>query len=121
MTFASLASTVLFGFASFCFGAESIRASEPQNLVCTLQPKASQWTKGAPALVSISIKNRSLGSMTISVITFFELDGAGGQFWAPVKLTARNTSGHLPANTSYEISLEPGQCRSYEVDLSKLQ
>jgi hypothetical protein len=118
---ASLASTILIGFAVFCFGTESIQTNEPQSLVCTLKAKSSKWTKGASALVSVSIESTSLEPKAISVSTFFELGGVGMQFWAPFKLAAGNKSEHLPANTRYKISLEPGQCQSYEVDLSKLK
>lgn len=60
MKFTSLTSTILIGFAILCFGEESVQTNEPQNLVCTLKAKSSQWTKGASALVSISIENISL-------------------------------------------------------------
>lgn len=119
MKIASWAPAILIGFATFLFAAESIRASEPQSLVCMLETVSNQWGKGSSAIVRISIKNTSVESKVISVITSFELSGAGVEFWAPVKLAADNKSEHSPANARYKISLEAGQCRSYEVDLTK--
>jgi hypothetical protein len=113
----SSAALILFLFTSTCVATKFSSVEDSQYLKCDLEARSSQWSRGSPAIVSLSIENTSLKPKKFVVSSFFEMGEM--QYWGPVKL--ENVSEHLQANTHYELFLKAEQKKTFEVDLSKLK
>ncbi len=109
---------ILLLFISACAATKFSSAEDSQYLKCYLETSSSQWVKGSPAIVNVSIENTSSEPKKILISSFFGIGEMTG-YWGPVKLSA--VSEHLPANTHYELFLKAGQKKTFEVDLAKLK
>ena len=113
----SSAVLILFLFTSTCVATKFSTVEDSQYFNCDLEARSSQWSKGSPAIVSLSIENTSLKPKKFMVSSFFEMGAM--QYWAPVKL--EDVSEHIHANTYYELFLKAEQKKTFEIDLSKLK
>lgn len=113
----SSAVLILFLITSTCVATKFSSLEDSQYLKCYLEARSSQWSKGSPAIVSLSIQNTSLKPKKFIVSSFFEIGEM--QYWGPVKL--EDVSEHLQANTHYELFLKPEQKKTFDVNLSKLK
>ena len=108
---------ILLLFTSACATTNFSSVEDSQYLKCDLETKSSQWSKGSPAIVNLSIENTSSKPKKFMISSFFEIGEM--QYWGPVKLSA--VSEHLPANTHYELCLKAEQKKMFEIDLSKIK
>jgi hypothetical protein len=87
---------------------------QAEGLRCALAVPNLRWQKGAPAIVTVTLENRSDRKIEVKSIPAFEL----GDYWCPVDL---RKDGHpLRANERCALALAPGASLTARYDLSQL-
>jgi hypothetical protein len=88
---------------------------ETEGLRCSLRVVSNRWRHGAPAIVAVTIQNRSAKKVTFKTIPSFDL---GDEYWCPVDLTTEGRA--LNANAHSILSLEKGASLDLQFDVSQL-
>jgi hypothetical protein len=104
-------------FRSSCLAEEIAWGRMAQGIRCSISSSEITFKKGIPAPVTIIIENRTIEEKTISVTAGFNLGRM--EYWAPVKLG--EVSEHLEANDTFELALEAGELKRFQVDLAGLK
>jgi hypothetical protein len=87
---------------------------QAEGLRCSLTVPNLRWQKGAPAIVLVTLENRSDRKIEVTCIPAFDL----GDYWCPVDL--RKNGLPLGANERCALALAPGASLRGRYDLSQL-
>lgn len=100
-----------------CFAEEIAWGKMAQGIRCSISASDVTFKRGVPAQVTVIVENRTIEAKKISVTASFNL--GRNDYWAPVKLDEESWS--LGANEKFELYLEAGEQRSYQVNLKDLR
>jgi hypothetical protein len=87
---------------------------QAEGLRCALAVANPRWQKGAPAVVTVTLENRSGRKIEVTSIPAFQLDN----YWCPVDL--RKDGRPLGANERCALALASGASLTARYDLSEL-
>jgi len=107
---------LLLIFQTSCLAEEISWGKMAQWIRCSVSASSVTLKKGFPAPVTVIIENRTIEAKKFTVTTGFNLDR---EYWAPVKLGA--VSEHLEANEKFELFLDAGEEKKFQVDLAELK
>jgi hypothetical protein len=88
-----------------------------QGIRCSISPSEITLKRGVTPPITVIIENRTIEGKKFSVTAGFSLGMM--EYWAPVKLG--DVSEHLEANETFDLLLEAGELKKYQVDLAGLK
>lgn len=108
---------LLIFFRASCFAEEISWGKMAQGVRCSISASNAVLKKGEPSIVTVIIENRTIEAKKFSITAGFNLNRM--EYWAPVKLGS--VSEHLEAAETFELFLEAGEQKMYQVDLKDLK
>lgn len=108
---------LLLIFQTSCLAEEISWGKMAQGIRCSVSASSVTLKKGFPAPVTVIIENRTIEAKKFTVTAGFNLGRM--EYWAPVKLGP--ICEHLEANEKFELFLDAGEEKKFQVDLAELK
>ncbi len=108
---------LLLIFQTSCLAEEISWGKMAHGIRCSVSATNVTLKKGLPAPVTVIIENRTIEAKKFTVTAGFNMGRM--EYWAPVKLGA--VSEPLEADEKFELFLDAGEEKKFQVDLAELQ